>query len=229
MGLTRLFSMACRKDLRTQVRHLPSLAEAKLKLSPIMSASVIETSLAELLVRLAVVEKRPIVRREDEYAARLAEAPARIGEATQDVAVWLTKLTAGYHAMRVAREETSTSKFAAVLADVDEQIRWMFAPGFLSWTPWQHLQHVPRYVNAIAYRLDKVRAGAEQRDAESRQMIGNLWQRFLATKHDDEREPRANADSEFRWLIEELRVSQFAQPLGTAVKVSPQRCEKLLG
>ncbi len=229
MGLTRLLATACRKDLRAQVRHLPSLAEAKLKLSPILSASVIEAALADLLVRLAVVEKRPIVRSDTEFAARLAEAPVRIGEATQDVAVWLTKLTAGYHAMRVAREETPTSKFTAVLADVDEQIRWMFAPGFLAWTPWQHLQHVPRYVSAIAYRLDKVRAGAEQRDAESRQIIVNLWQRFLATKHDDECEPRANADSEFRWLIEELRVSQFAQPLGTAVKVSPQRCEKLLG
>lgn len=228
MGLTRLFSIACRKDLRAQVRHLPALADAKMKLSPIMSASVIEPALADLLARLAIVEKRPLIRTAEEYAARLAGAPAMIGQASQDVAGWLPKLTTAYHAMRYAREETPRAKFATVLADVDEQLAWLFSDGFLSWTPWQHLQHLPRYLQAIAYRLDKVKTGAEQRDAESRQIIATLWNRWLASKREDERAPRDNADSEFRWLLEELRVSQFAQPLGTAVKVSPQRCEKLL-
>ncbi|WP_083904698.1 ATP-dependent RNA helicase HrpA [Rhodopirellula sp. SWK7] len=228
LGLTRLFAIACRKDLRAQVRHLPAIAEAKIKLGPILSASVIESSLADLLARLAVVEKRPIVRTADEFAERLTEASGRIGEATQDVATWLTKLTDAYHASRVAREETSSGKLRDVLDDVETQLQWMFADGFISWTPWQHLQHVPRYLNAIAYRLDKARSGAEKRDAESREMINSLWNRWLSSKHADEQDPRTNADSEFRWLIEELRVSQFAQPLGTAVKVSPKRCEKLL-
>ena len=228
MGLTRLFSLACRKDLRAQIRHLPAIADAKLKLGAILPASVLEPSLADLLIRLAVVEKRPMIRTSDEYAARLAEAPARIGEATQDVAGWLPKLTAAYHAMRYAREETSPAKFPAVLDDVDEQLAWLFSDRFLLWTPWQHLQHFPRYLQAIAYRLDKLKAGAEQRDAESRQVIAMLWSRWLATKREDDREPKNHADSEFRWMIEELRVSQFAQPLGTAVKVSPKRCEKLL-
>lgn len=228
MGLMRLFSIACRKDLRAQVRHLPAVADAKMKLSPIMSASVIEPALADLLARLAIVEKRPLIRTSEEYAARLAGAPAMIGQASQDVAGWLPKLTTAYHAMRYAREETSRVKFAAVLADVDEQLAWLFSDGFLSWTPWQHLQHLPRYLQAIAYRFDKIKTGAEQRDAESRQIIGTLWNRWLASKREDDRGPRDHADSEFRWLMEELRVSQFAQPLGTAVKVSPQRCEKLL-
>jgi ATP-dependent helicase HrpA len=228
LGLTRLFATACRKDLRAQVRHLPAIADAKIKLSPIMSASVLEPSLAELLIRLAVVEKRPMIRTSEEYAARLAEAPSRIGEATQDVSGWLPKLTAAYHAMRIAREETSPAKFPAVLADVDDQLAWIFSDGFLSWTPWQHLQYLPRYLHAIAYRLDKLKAGAEQRDAESRQVIATLWNRWLASIHEEARAPRDQAESEFRWLTEELRVSQFAQPLGTAVKVSPKRCEKLL-
>lgn len=228
MGLTRLFSIACRKDLRAQVRHLPAIADARMKLSPIMSASMIEPALADLLARLAIVEKRPLIRSSEEYATRLAGAPAMIGQASQDVAAWLPKLTTAYHAMRYAREETSPAKFAAVLADVDEQLAWLFSDGFLSWTPWQHLQHFPRYLQAIAYRLDKIKTGAEQRDADSRQVIATLWNRWLASRREDDRSPRDHAESEFRWLIEELRVSQFAQPLGTAVKVSPQRCEKLL-
>lgn len=228
LGLTRLFAIACKKDLRAQVRHLPALADAKVKLGPILSASVLEPALADLLARLAVVEKRPIIRTPAEFAARLSEAPAKIGEATQDVATWLSKMAVAYHAMRYAFEETPRGKFADTLADIDHQLKWLFADGFISWTPWQHLQHFPRYLSAIAYRLDKARSGAERRDAESQQLIGSLWQRWLAGKHEDQRDASENADSEFRWLIEELRVSQFAQPLGTAVKVSPTRCEKLL-
>ncbi len=228
LGLTRLFSIACRKDLRAQIRHLPGIADAKIKLASIIPGSTLESALAETLVRLAVVENRPVIRTAEEYAARLAEAPGRIGEATQDLTAWLPKFTASYHAMRYAREETSPVKFAAVLADVDEQLAWMLSDGFLFWTPWLHLQHFPRYLQAIAYRLDKIKTGAEQRDAESRQVVTTLWNRWMVSLQEQLRTPRDQSNSEFRWLIEELRVSQFAQPLGTAVKVSPKRCEKLL-
>ncbi|EMI55050.1 ATP-dependent RNA helicase HrpA, partial [Rhodopirellula sallentina] len=218
-GLTRLFAIACRKDLRSQVRHLPSIAEAKMKVAPIVSSKSIESALADLIVRLALVEKRPVVRTDQEFAERIAEAPMRIGEATQDVAAWLGKFTDAYHSARVAREEAASGKLTPVLDDVQEQLRWAFAEGFLSWTPWQHLQHFPRYLNAVAYRIDKARSGAEQRDAESRQIIDGLWQRWLQSLPEGQRGPQENAESEFRWLIEELRVSQYAQPLGTAVKV----------
>ncbi|WP_404310960.1 ATP-dependent RNA helicase HrpA [Neorhodopirellula lusitana] len=228
MGLTRLFAIACRRDLRTQVRHLPSLADAKLKLSPLISSASMETSLADLLARLAVVEKQPIVRTNDEFAERLKAAPGRIGEATQDVAVWLTKLTEAYHKMRVVWEDTASGSADAARHDIMSQLEWLFADGFISWTPWESLKHFPRYIEAIGYRLDKVRSGAAQRDEESRLLIDSLWQRWLASLPVEQQDAKSNADDEFRWLIEELRVSQFAQPLGTAVKVSPQRCEKLL-
>ena len=95
-------------------------------------------------------------------------------------------------------------------------------------TPWQWLKHYPRYFSAVAYRLDKARSGASSRDTDSMQIVNDLWDRWLSGLAAADREPKLQATSEFRWMIEELRVSLFAQPLGTAVKVSPQRCEKLL-
>ena len=89
------------------------------------------------------------------------------------------------------------------------------------------MKHYPRYLAAIAYRLDKVR-GSASRDQDSTASIRQMWDRWLETMHEDQRNPEAQAESEFRWMIEELRVSLFAQPLGTAVKVSIKRCEKLL-
>lgn len=232
LGMMRLFAIACRKDLRAQVRHLPALAEAKIKLAPIVSSAVIETALADLIARVALVEsqpgrKMPVVRKRAEFDERIQMAPQRIGEATQDIAGWLGKLTDAYHSMRCQWEESSSPKLNNVRVDVMQQIEWIVADQFIQWTPWQHLQHLPRYLSAIAYRLDKA-SSAASRDAEGRQLIDRLWQRWLSGLPEDRRDPKSQCTSEFRWLIEELRVSQFAQPLGTAVKVSEKRCEKLL-
>ncbi|MCC9658894.1 ATP-dependent RNA helicase HrpA [Rhodopirellula halodulae] len=232
LGLMRLYAMACKKDLRSQVRHLPALAEAKIKLAPVLPSSIMESALADLIIRVALVESQPgrrvpLVRKRSEFEEQVKMAPQRIGEATQDIAGWLTKLTESYHAMRCQWEEVTSSKLDDVRGEVMNQMEWLVAEDFVAWVPWQHLQHYPRYMKAIAYRLEKASSSAS-RDAESRQMIGTLWQRWLAGLPEDRRDPKSQRWSEFRWLIEELRVSQFAQPLGTAVKVSEKRCEKLL-
>lgn len=227
LGCMRLFSIACRKDLRAQVRHLPSLAEAKIKLAPVISSSRMDESLADLIARVGLVENQPIIRSTAEFEHRLSQAAGAIGVATIDVAKWLSAWTAKYHAMRV-RWETAGGKTEAAKRDIMGQLEWLLADGFLSWTPWQHLQHFPRYFDAIAYRLDKLQSGAASRDAEGQAMIASMWERWRAARPPGSGDAADQSASEFRWLIEELRVSTFAQPLGTAVKVSPKRCEKLI-
>ena len=64
--------------------------------------------------------------------------------------------------------------------------------------------------------------------ADSETVINDLWQRWQSTLTETDCDAISQSDSEFRWMIEELRVSLFAQSLGTSVKVSPQRCERLL-
>jgi ATP-dependent helicase HrpA len=98
---------------------------------------------------------------------------------------------------------------------------------FLSILPWQWLKHYPRYLAAISYRLDKLR-GAAGRDHENQETVSRLWDRWLDALEESQRTPTMQTSSEFRWMIEELRVSLFAQPLGTCRKVSAKRCEKLL-
>ena len=83
-------------------------------------------------------------------------------------------------------------------------------------------------MQGIAYRLDKVKSGAATRDHSASETIADLTRRWLMMIPEKAQSPDHQATSEFRWMIEELRISMFAQPLGTSVKVSPQRCEKLL-
>lgn len=118
------------------------------------------------------------------------------------------------------------------VADVRSDVARLVYNGFIGATPNAQLAHLPRYLNAAAVRIDKAATNPAADDALA-------WQVQDITEFvDDAREEmnrsaydasRAADVEQARWLLEELRVSLFAQQLGTAVKVSPQRIRKLLG
>ena len=233
-GLLRLFALTERKALRNQVRWLPPLESAKIKLAGVVSAINIEAALIDLLARIAFVEGEPLIRSKADFDSRRSDRGERIAKAAQDVAPWLEEFGDSYFAVRSTLESgvfecgSGSGKFGDVAADVRGQLDWLLCDSFLSVTPWSWLQHYPRYLQAIGYRFEKLRSGAGSRDAESMRSIQDLWNRWLATLLESDRKPMPQADSEFRWMMEELRVSLFAQPLGTVVRVSAKRCEKLL-
>lgn len=229
-GLMRLFSIAERKELRGQVRHFPGLGDAKVRLAPILAAAIFEDAWVDLLARRAFVEGSAIVRSRVAFEAVRGERGRRIGEAACEVAPWLPAFADAYHAARRSWESFGADRTGAVV-DIKRQVAFLTQPGFLCATPWQWLKQYPRYFQGIAYRLDKLKSGAS-RDADSMHGVNDLWNRWLQTLSVTETNPAAIgnsiADYEIRWMLEELRVSLFAQPLGTSVKVSPQRCEKMI-
>jgi ATP-dependent helicase HrpA len=110
--------------------------------------------------------------------------------------------------------------------DVQRQLDTLVGPDFLKQTPWEQLQQLPRYLQALRIRLEKypLQTG---KDREATQLLDRLWsqydeRRVYCERHEilDERL------DEYRWLLEEFRVSLFAQALGTRVPVSEKRLER---
>lgn len=227
-GLTRLFAISQRKELRRQVRWLPELGETKIRLAGAVPAATFESSMMDLLARIAFVEKQELVRSQQDFESRCADRGERIALAVQEVAKWFAGLGEAHLKMRGQMESLAKSSFPNVNKDVRGQLAWLLHDQFLSVTPWQWLQHYPRYLSAITYRLDKVRSGSASRDQAGADQVGQLWYRWLERFPEPEQSPRARSADEFRWMLEELRVSLFAQPLGTSIKVSATRCEKWL-
>jgi ATP-dependent helicase HrpA len=88
--------------------------------------------------------------------------------------------------------------------------------------------HYPRYLKAAALRLKKLGSGGMARDRQSHDQVAPRWQAFQERAADHRRRKHEDLQlSLYRWLIEELRVSLFAQELGTIQPVSPQRLDKL--
>lgn len=105
--------------------------------------------------------------------------------------------------------------------DIEAQLTHLFLPDFLRTTSSVQLLHYPRYLKAIALRLDKARQGNMERDLAHTQAIHPLWQNALRCRM--HLEPSVN---DYRWMVEELRVSLFAQELRTPYPVSVKRASR---
>ena len=118
----------------------------------------------------------------------------------------------------------SAKGFAEVVRDIENQLRALFPPHFALNIPFARLKHYPRYLKAVNVRLERLR-NAPERDAAHMAEIAKLWtalSREIASRKGARDERLEN----FRWMIEELRVSLFAQELKTPMPVSVKRLSK---
>lgn len=108
---------------------------------------------------------------------------------------------------------------------MDEQLAHLMFRGFVHATPDEALDNYPRYLAALRLRLEKLRRGGA---GDNRKLAGivPLWQRFTARAADHALRGRRDPElTHYRWMLEEYRISLFAQELGTTLRVSPKRLE----
>jgi ATP-dependent helicase HrpA len=134
-------------------------------------------------------------------------------------------------ARRIRQRIKSASSLALVnaLNDVKAQLEQLVYPGFVARTGYAQLAQLPRYLKAIEVRLDKLQAGNVARDNASTLVVQGLeddYDAALAALLPGVRTPAPLA--RIKWMIEELRVSLFAQELGTAYTVSEKRVRTAL-
>jgi ATP-dependent helicase HrpA len=111
-------------------------------------------------------------------------------------------------------------------AEIRAQRDALVHPGFLAATPWESLTHVPRYLQAMARRIQRY-AQNPDRDSRHASQVNEWWARYRERLAAETRNGQVSARlAAFRWLVEELCVSLFAQELKTPVPVSFKRVEK---
>jgi ATP-dependent helicase HrpA len=217
-GVRRLLAIAFRDRLRDIEKGLgKDMALAALK----------EDIVAAALDRSFLSEALPM--QQAEFARRLQEGRSRLNLIAQEMQRLASTVLA--EQAQVQKRIAGVQKaWPQAAEDVKQQCARLLQPGFLARTPWERLQHFPRYLKAAALRLDKLRADPA-RDAQRMAELAPLelaFRRELASRAKLCGTVRAAGELEqFGWLLEELRVSLFAQELKTPVPVSSKRLSKL--
>ena len=163
---------------------------------------------------------------QQDFAKRCDEGRSRLTLIAQEIHRLAGSILAE-HATVQKKIAAIAKGFPAVAEDVKQQCARLLQPDFLSQTPWERLQHFPRYLKAAALRLEKLRAdpARDLRPAAELAPLHSAWQREDALRR---RSGHASPEIEqFRWLLEELRVALFGQELKTSVPVSVKRLAKL--
>ncbi|HHO67688.1 MAG TPA: DUF3418 domain-containing protein, partial [Gammaproteobacteria bacterium] len=221
-GVLRLFALCLGRARRDVQRGLPDIDRQCLCYAPIGSCAELKADILDAVLAQTFVEDGALVREAADFERRLAQGRPRLGEVANRVGAASAAALQAYHDLRRRLQGRLSPAALAAAGEVRRQADALVYAGFVSATPPRWLPQLARYLQAAQRRLDKL-AENPGRDRQHAALVAGWRQRLdkaLAKAPDD------TGLHEFRWLIEELCVSLWAQELGTAVKVSPQRLEK---
>ncbi|WP_346309155.1 ATP-dependent RNA helicase HrpA [Limnohabitans sp.] len=223
-GLRRLFALQIKDALKYLEKNIPDLQKMAVAYMPLGTADELKTQIIDVALDRAFLLD-PLPNDEATFKRRIEEGRGRLTLIANEVARLAGTILLEFGAATRKIKDTKNAPDATV--DCAQQLQRLMPKNFMAATPWPQLQHCARYLKAVTLRLDKYRADPA-RDAQRLTELKPQEQRYwrLVAERKGAQDARM---LEFRWLLEELRVSFFAQELRTPQPVSIKRLEKAWG
>ncbi|MBA2482971.1 MAG: ATP-dependent RNA helicase HrpA [Nitrosomonas sp.] len=226
-GLRRLLCFELKDRMKLLEKNLPGLKQAVLQLATLISPDELKQDMLTAITDRAFIGGDALPRNEKDFIAQKQRARTRLPAVTEALAQTMQKIGGEVQALlqRLSANDVGNERLKR---ELQMQLRHLLFPGFLSITSWERLQHFPRYLKGMQMRLVKF-SNNPQRDGQHGANVMALWNQYMQ-RMEKHRQMGIHDDpslTEFRWQIEELRISLFAQELKTPVPVSVKRLQKL--
>jgi ATP-dependent helicase HrpA len=224
-AVVELIGFQLKEPLRRWEKGPPGFVQTALGLKPAVPSDMLLRDALTAIRDRAFLGEDALPRSERAFAEQVKRARARLPAVAEGAFRLLDTIVAEHRALsqRIASMPRSLARLGAELAA--QRDRLVYA-GFMSATPWNQLGHIPRYLKALDRRLAKYPENPA-RDAKHAAQVAELWERYRVRLEINRVAARVEPALEaFRWLIEELKVSLFAQELRTPFPVSYKRLEK---
>ena len=224
-GVRRLLRRALHEKIKQARRQLPIERRLALKYAGVASVDELREDIVEAALNELLDARDLDLRRRTDFRHAEAEIGGKLFAAAVDWLRLVEDVLGAYAEFTPWLEPPLIGYAKANYDDLREQLAALVYPGFVQKVEKSHLQHFPRYLKAMRLRAERLRQDAT-RDQARMLTVRGYWREYLQRKASGDADP-ARLD-ELRWLIEELRVSLFAQELKTAETVSPKRLNKLI-
>ena len=223
-GLQRLFKLQFREQLKYFEKNLPGLTTLGMQYMSLGTFDELREQLLDLAVQRACLMP-PWPLDEATFRTRCQEAKPRLGLLLQEISRLVGLILAEWQG--VLKKLPACRAHTTAVQDIEAQVARLIGKRFIIDTPFERLQHYPRYLKAISLRLDKLKTDAS-RDARLMAEFEPLWNNYERRARLLARQGVSHPPVEqFRWLLEELRVQLFAQELRTPAPVSVKRLQKM--
>ncbi|WP_257219215.1 ATP-dependent RNA helicase HrpA [Janthinobacterium sp. BJB446] len=222
VGLRRLFALQMKEQIKYVEKSIPGLQQMGMQFMALGSQEELREQIINKALDIACLQD-PLPLDAASFAKRQAEGKSRLVLLVNEIARLLSQVLTEFHGLPKRLQNIP----AAAAADIQSQLQGLVHKRFLTENEYTQLAHFPRYLKAINVRLEKLRADP----ARDTKLMAE-WQSAAAPylRQAKDRQAGKNTDPklvDFRWMLEELRVSLFAQELRTPMPVSAKRLQKV--
>ncbi len=214
-GMLRLVMLQLREQKKYIEKNIPGFGRFSLYYATRGSREELLQHFVDAVFRYTFIEDKPYVGTESAFRKRLEEKRHLIVMMNR-----VAELVGESLRQVISIEERIKGRDEPAVTDIRSQLDVLFVPGFPDGVPLKWLAHYPRYLRAICYRLEKLR-GNPEKDRQKQEEIAIHARRLSGLG-----EAQMDALEKYRWMLQEYRVSLFAQPEGTSMPVSARRLEK---
>ncbi|MCJ8298981.1 MAG: DUF3418 domain-containing protein, partial [Pseudomonadales bacterium] len=228
VAISHLASLALASVIKKPRGNIPKITESTLFIGKKFTKKQLENEIHSFAMREALNLPEGLPRTQTEFQARITKA-----QSGADYALWLTKIAEAvhqlhrqYHQLQKQLSGSQQLTTITVVSDIKQQLEKLFSKDYLSHISWYRLGQYTRYMKSLQIRLEKYQRELPRQKLLSGQLNAlesRLQQTLEQCLGRDEIHPQLD---EYRWLIEEYRISLFSQQLKTNQSVSEKRMQQ---
>jgi ATP-dependent helicase HrpA len=221
IGLRRLFALQLKEQLKFIEKNIPGMQQMGMQFMAMGSQEELRDQIIQKAIDIACLQD-PLPTDAASFNKRKDEGKSRLGLLVNEIARLVSLVLTEFHGLPKKLQGVQP----AAAADMQAQLQGLVHKRFVTETEYSQLAHFPRYLKAINIRIEKLRADP-LRDAKSMAEwagAATQFQRVMKNMGGKNTDPKM---TEYRWMLEELRVSLFAQELRTPMPVSAKRLQKV--
>ncbi|MEL0028528.1 MAG: DUF3418 domain-containing protein, partial [Perlucidibaca sp.] len=226
-GQAELIRLQCPQEMKMLRKVMGQSPELFLQASPWCTKEHLETDFGRATTKYLLSLEEALIYTRADHDRLVTILRARLVPEGLNLLKSLAQIYASAHQIRTRLADFRQPAYSLAMADVRSQLDGLDLGGFLASQPAQRWLQYPRYLKALALRLDKLGNNLLRDDKASSELQAR-WQRWQ--QHVSQVMARGGDPApldEYRWLLEEYRISLFSQPMKTAVPVSAERLDRL--
>ncbi|MCP4787747.1 MAG: ATP-dependent RNA helicase HrpA [Fuerstiella sp.] len=225
-GLRRLILLTDESRISRQIDHLPHLQKIRQQAKSVRGLNL-TAQLQFLMVERAYLSPKETPRTQAMFEDFLQNGRKRLGVVVQEFVQLLPGLLKQYQDTQRMLADANGPGWNGLITDMQHQLHRLVNPDFLAETPWPWLIQFPRYMTCIRKRLDRLSSGGLNTERTLQLDFSRYENRYLARQAEMFKQQRTDPMLDhYRWMLEEFRVSLYAQKLGTAITVSGPRLDE---
>jgi ATP-dependent helicase HrpA len=224
LGLRRLFVLENSDVRRLLSRKLPRFDSISMLFAAVGTRERLHDQLVAAVLAKVIPDDLSLeIRDRDAFREASASARQNIGQVVAQMCALVMEVME--QRMAIVKQIDMLPDYHPLRDDAAQSLGRLLPADFIAQTPVAWLVHFPRYLRALAYRLDGGGYDAS-RDAARQAIFNAWWQRYLSLTMAQQDGPQSQQTQSFRWMLEEFAVSLFAQHLGTHIPVSEKRLSR---